>query len=93
VIRSTPSGVEITVRVSPRARHTACAGERDGALLIRLTAPPVDGAANDNLVGFLAEALQIPRRSVRITSGEHSRRKRVVVQGLPVEEVRARLLR
>jgi uncharacterized protein len=93
VIRSTPSGVEITVRVIPRARQTGCAGERDGALLIRLAAPPVEGAANDSLVGFLAEALQIPRRSVRITSGERSRRKRVVVQGLPVEDVRERLLR
>ena len=93
MIRSTPSGVEINIRVIPRARHTACAGERDGALLIRLAAPPVEGAANDSLVGFLAEALQIPRRSVRIISGERSRRKRVVVQGLTAEQVRARLMR
>ena len=91
MIRSTPTGAEISVRVIPRARRTACAGERDGALLIRLAAPPVEGAANDSLIGFLADTLQIPRRAIRIISGEHARRKRVAVEGLPAEEVRARL--
>ena len=81
----------IDVRVIPRARKTESAGERDGAFLIRLAAPPVDGAANDALVAFLAETLDIPRRAIRIVSGERSRHKRVAIEGVGADDVRARL--
>ena len=81
----------IDVRVIPRARKTESAGERDGAFLIRLAAPPVDGAANDALVAFLAETLGIPRRAIRIVSGERSRHKRVAIEGIGADDVRARL--
>ena len=81
----------IDVRVIPRARKTESAGERDGAFLIRLAAPPVDGAANDALVAFLAETLGIPRRAIRIVSGERSRHKRVAIEGVGADDVRARL--
>jgi len=83
--------VTIDVRVIPRARKTESAGERDGAFLIRLAAPPVDGAANDALVAFLAETLGIPRRAIRIVSGERSRHKRVAIEGVGADDVRARL--
>ena len=64
MIRETSSGVELDVRVIPRAGKTACAGVRDGALLIRVAAPPVEGAANDALIAFFAAALHIPRRAL-----------------------------
>lgn len=81
----------IDVRVIPRARRTESSGERDGAFVIRLAAHPVDGAANDALVEFLSDALNVPRRAVRIVSGERGRRKRVEIEGLTRADVKARL--
>lgn len=77
----------------PRAPRTRVDGERGGAILIRVAAPPVSGAANAALVEFLAEALAIPRRSISIVSGETARDKRVRLEGLDAAEARARLLR
>lgn len=81
----------IDVRVIPRARRTESSGERDGAFVIRLAAPPVDGAANDALVEFLADTLNVPRRAVRIVSGERGRRKRVEIEGVTAADVAKRL--
>lgn len=75
----------------PRAPHTRVDGTRGGAILIRLAAPPVDGAANDALIAFLADALALPRRSISIVSGERSRNKCVRIEGLDEAGVRARL--
>jgi len=80
-------------RVIPRAHKTEFGGERDGALLVRLAAPPVEGAANAALVEFLASALGLPRRNIRIVSGERSRRKRVAIAGMTADDVRAILRR
>jgi uncharacterized protein YggU (UPF0235/DUF167 family) len=65
----------------------------DGALRIRLAAAPVDGAANAALLRFLADALDVPRSRLTIVSGEASRRKRIVLEGLPVDDLEARLRR
>lgn len=92
MIRETPGGVELLVRVIPRAHKTALAGERDGHLLIRLAAPPVDGAANAALIDFLGDVLDHPTRQIRIVSGGQSRAKRIEIAGLRIEDVRARLL-
>ena len=92
MIRDTLSGVELDVHVVPRARKTEIAGLRDQAIGIRLTAPPVEGAANDALVAFVAEWLAVPRRAVHILSGERSRRKRLSVDGVTADLVRARLV-
>lgn len=81
----------IDVRVIPRARRTESSGERDGAFVIRLAAPPVDGAANDALIEFLADTLNVPRRAIRIVSGERSRHKRVAIEGVNAADVAARL--
>jgi uncharacterized protein len=78
--------------VIPRAPRTRVDGTRGGAILIRLAAPPVDGAANDALIAFLADALDLPRRSIRIISGDKSRDKRVHIEGLDEATARTRLL-
>ena len=61
---------------------------RDDALVVRLAAPPVEGAANDALVDYFAALLRIPRRAVRIVSGERGRRKRIALAGVTAEAVR-----
>ena len=88
MIRSTTSGVELDVRVVPRAKKTAIDGERDGSVLIRLAAPPVDGAANDALIRYLAALCRVPRHAVRIVSGERGRRKRVAIDGVSANSMR-----
>ena len=81
----------VLIRVIPRARKTECAGVRDGALVIKVAAPPVEGAANQALIEFLSNTLHVPRRAVRILGGEHGRRKRVDIDGMTAAEVEARL--
>jgi uncharacterized protein (TIGR00251 family) len=93
VFTDTPDGAAITVRVTPRAGRTALAGFRDAVLAIRIAAPPVEGAANAALVEFLANALDIPRRSVQVASGSRGRMKRVVVQGSSAATLNTRLQR
>jgi len=83
-----PSGDAIDVRVIPRAGRSVVAGLRDGALLVRLAAAPVEGAANAELIALLASSLHVPKRDVTIVSGERSRAKRVRVAGMD----RARVL-
>jgi uncharacterized protein (TIGR00251 family) len=72
----------IEVRVIPRAGRSGLAGMRDGAVLVRLAAAPVDGAANDELIAVLAAALGVSRRAIVIESGARSRAKRVRVAGM-----------
>ncbi len=72
----------IDVRVIPRAGRSGFSGLRDGALVVRLAAAPVDGAANDELIALLARALHVPKRDITIVSGERSRSKRVRVAGM-----------
>ena len=80
--------VILSVRVQPRASRNAIAGEWQGALKVRLTAPPVDDKANAALCAFLAEQLNIPRSAVRILAGERSRTKRVEIRGVTAEQIR-----
>ncbi len=78
----------VDVRVIPRAKKTEFAGMRDGALLIRVSAPPVEGAANDALVALFSERLRIPRRNIRIVAGEAGRRKRIEITGVSEQQIR-----
>jgi uncharacterized protein (TIGR00251 family) len=73
--------------VIPRARKTACSGVRDGALLIRVAAPPVEGAANEALIAFFSTTLRVPRHAVQVVSGERARRKRIAIAGVTAEHV------
>lgn len=92
-IRDTPSGATFQVRVHPRARKNAITGEAGDALKLALTAPPVEGRANQACIEFLAEVLNVPRSSVTIAAGESSRNKVIRVRGLAAAEVEERLLK
>jgi uncharacterized protein (TIGR00251 family) len=88
-------GLRIAVRVTPRAKRSEIAGlgadaEGRGLLLVRLAAPPVEGAANKALLRFIAEAAGVPRSAVKIVSGEMSRTKMVAITG-DAAAIRARL--
>ena len=72
----------LVVRVVPRASKPGIAAEPDGSLKVRLQSPPVDGAANAELITLLAEACGVARRSVTIAGGAHARTKRVQIEGL-----------
>lgn len=82
LVRSTPHGVRFDVRVQPRASRTAILGARDGRLVVHVTAPPVDAAANDAVVDLLAQSLSVPKRTVRIVAGLRSRNKTIEIAGL-----------
>ena len=85
------AGVRLAVVVTPRASRTEVAGVAEGRLKIRVAAPPVGGAANEELVRFLARALGVPRGAVAVTAGAAGRRKTLQVQGIGAEEVARRL--
>jgi len=85
------AGVSFVVRVQPRGKKNAIVGELGDALKIALTAPPVEGRANEACIEFLANLLEVARSSVSIASGESSRRKVIRVAGLSAREVRKRL--
>ena len=84
MIRFDESGgaITFTVRVVPRASRSEIAGEHDGHLRVRVTAPPVEGAANEELIRTLARALGVPTRAVEITGGHHSKTKQVHATGV-----------
>jgi uncharacterized protein (TIGR00251 family) len=88
-VRERGDSVRLAVRVQPRAARSAVTGVRDGALLVRVAAPPVDGAANEALVRLLAGWLGVARRDVSIVGGAASRSKLVDVRGVSVEAVRS----
>jgi uncharacterized protein (TIGR00251 family) len=88
MIRPTATGVELDVRVIPRARRTEIAGTRDDALLVRVAAPPVEGAANDAVLDLLAGECHVPRRAVRLVGGKSSRHKRIAIDGVTPDQIR-----
>lgn len=84
-------GARISLHIQPRGSRNAVEGLHGGALKIRLTAPPVEGAANEALIRFLSEVLGCPRSAVRLTGGATSRRKTVEIAGRSPAQIRARL--
>jgi uncharacterized protein len=89
--RQIAGGATFAVRVHPRARKNAITGELGDALKLSLTAPPIDGKANEACIEFFAKLLKVPRSSVTIASGQTSRAKVIRVAGISVEEVRKRI--
>ncbi len=91
-VREDKDGVTFRVRVQPRASRNQLAGVMDGALRVRLTAPPVEGEANEACLKFLAGLLGVPGKSVQLVSGQAGRNKTVRVLGLTVREVLDRVM-
>ena len=90
-LRTSGAFLTLRVRVQPRASKDALGGEREGALVVRLTAPPVEGAANEALVRFLGKTLGVAPSAVRVVSGASGRNKVVSVAGLDAATARERL--
>jgi uncharacterized protein len=95
VLREVPGGVTLAVRAQPGAKKTAITGvygEGDAAQLkVAVQAPPVEGRANEALIGFLAKTFEIPKRSVELVSGELSRSKVFLLRDASFVSVKARL--
>jgi|SRR5437667_11319479 len=90
-INETSSGITVAIKVHPRAKKNAITGEIGDSLKVSLTAPPIDGKANQACIEFFANLLKVPRSSVTIASGLNSRNKVVRVAGLSGKEVGSRL--
>jgi uncharacterized protein (TIGR00251 family) len=86
-----PTGTCFAVKIHPRAKKNAIAGDLGDALKVSLTAPPIEGRANEACIEFFANLLKVPRSSVTIASGQKSRNKVIRVSGLSAEEVRERI--
>ena len=80
--QETDGAISFSVRVVARASRSGVVGEHDGALRVRISAPPVEGAANEELVRTLARALRVPSRAVEIVRGHSSKLKQVRVRGV-----------
>ena len=85
------SAVRIAVRVQPRASRTELAGTYGEALKIRIAAPPVEGAANKELIAFLSKRLGLSKSALQVVKGAQGRDKLVEIEGLSEQEVRERL--
>jgi len=92
-VHESAQGISFAVKVHPRARKNAITGVMGDALKLALTAPPVEGRANQAVIEFFAELFAIPRSSVTIASGETSRNKLVRISGLSRTAVEQRLAR
>lgn len=86
-IRESKEGCTLSLKVIPRSSRNQVMGVEEGVLKIKLTAPPVDGAANEALVKFLADTFKRPRKSLSLLSGHQSRQKVVRISGLNASEV------
>jgi uncharacterized protein (TIGR00251 family) len=85
-------GSIITVKLTPRASRNAILGTEETWLRVALTAPPVDGKANEAARRFIAETLELPRSAVNLVTGQTARLKRFSITGLPPNETLKRLL-
>lgn len=84
-LKENADGITIEIKVQPRASRNQIVGEQDGSLKIKLTAPPVEGEANQALVDYLASVLDTPRRNIILLKGESSRNKIIAVKGMTRE--------
>ncbi len=91
MITKSDRGVRLTLFIQPKASKNEIIGPHNGALKVKVTAPPVDGKANAELVEFLSDILEIPKRQIEILKGETGRNKSVEITGLSVEEISAKL--
>ena len=81
MISPTPTGVRLTIQVKPRASKPGISSSASGAIVVRVSAPPVDGAANEEVIALFSKALGVPRRAVTVAVGERSTRKQIDISG------------
>ena len=96
IVRETAQGAQFAVRVQPRSSRNAIAGvvslgNQGDAVKLAITAPPVDGKANQAVIEFFAELFRLPKSSIAIVSGETGRNKVIAVRGVSAEQVRKAL--
>lgn len=87
----TNDGVILPVRLQPKASRTTILGDHDGALKVAVTAPPVDGKANQALIAFLAKQFKMAKTAITIITGESSRDKRLLLRSCRIDDVRPKL--
>lgn len=90
-VRGIEGGVEISIRAQPRASRSEVVGMHGDQLKVRIAAPPVEGAANAELIKLLAKVLGVSRSALRVVRGEGSRSKVVRAEGATVEQARTAL--
>ncbi len=90
-ISHTREGLRLEVLVQPRSSRNQIVGEFQGALKVKLTAPPVEGEANQALLAYLSQHLKLAKSQLRLARGESSRHKSIVIKGLSQEELLTRL--
>lgn len=90
-IRETALGLEVHIHVQPRARRYEISGIHNGALKVKVVAPPVDDAANRAIIGFFASRLDIPKSSISIPAGSRSKDKILQIKGLSLRSFLDRL--
>lgn len=86
-IRETDKGAVLEIRVLPRSSRCGIAGLQDGALKIKITAPPVEGKANEECIRFISDLLKIRKSAISIIAGEKSKNKTVLVAGMTAQEI------
>jgi len=90
-VKEKQTGLEVPLHVQVRARRDEIAGVHNGALRLRISAPPVDDAANRAIVAFFASLLAIPKSRLQIVSGQKSRDKVLRIEGMTLDELRSRI--
>jgi len=90
-IMEIPGGVRLKLLIQPRSSKNDIVGIHQGRVKVKLTAPPVEGEANETLVAFISKLLNLPKREITLTKGEASRRKSVEIMGVSKEEVETAL--
>ncbi len=88
-LEESPRGVVLQLRIQPRSSKSRIVGLHDGVLKIKLTSPPVDGEANKSLCAFLAKLFGVAKSQVVIVAGATARRKRVLIENMPMEKAAA----
>jgi uncharacterized protein len=91
IARDTKDGTVLTVHAQPKASRTECVGRHGDALKIRVAAPPVKGAANEELIRFIAKALTLPLSAVHIEAGTTGRQKLIKIRGVTAQLVLTQL--
>ncbi len=86
-IQESDKGLRIEIKVQPRSSRNQISGVQDGVLKVKLTAPPVEGEANQALVNFFARLLKIPRKNIVLIRGETARNKLIEIRGLTKDEL------